>query len=120
MNAVNVVPPELKHEQARPGLSSSMQRLQVSPLNLFVIQEYMVEGAVYDGVEPILEPIESCCIRYPEVDHHPATPCVALGSVDRRGGAVNARCCVALGRVVDRVMAQTRPRVEYVASEDTV
>ena len=89
-----------------------MQRLYVLPLSLFVVQEYVVEGAVDNGVEPILEPVESCCIRYSKVDRHPGTLRVAFGSVDCRGRAVDARCRVALRRVVDRVMARTRPRVQ--------
>jgi hypothetical protein len=48
MNTVDVVPPELEHEQPRPGLGGAMQRLQVLP--------DVIEGAVADRVEPILDP----------------------------------------------------------------
>jgi hypothetical protein len=94
-----------------PGLVAR-RRLQVLPLNLFVVQEDVVEGAVDDRVEPILEPVESCCIRDPEVDRRAGTLRVAFGPINRRPGAVNARCHIALRREVDRVMARTRSRVE--------
>jgi hypothetical protein len=103
-----------------PGLVARCQRAQVLSLNLFVVQEYVVEGAVDDGVETIFEPVESCRIRHPEVDRYSGALRVALGSVDRRGGAVNSRRGVALRCVVDRMMAWTRPGVEHFACQSAV
>src|SRR6266853_1133004 len=120
MNSVYVVPPELEHEQPCPGFGGPMQCSQVLSLNLSIVQEYVIEGAIDDGVEPIFEAIEACRIRYPEIDRHSGTLRVALGSVDRRWGAVNASCRITLRRVVDRVMARTRSRIEYLASQSTV
>lgn len=97
-----------------------MQRLQVLPLNLFVVQEDAVDGAVDDRVEPILEPVQSCWIRDPQVDPRPSTLRVAFGAINRRRGAVNTRCRVALRREVDRVMARTRSRVEDLAAQSAI
>src|SRR5262249_60936034 len=88
MNAVDVVPPELEREQPRPGFGSSMQRSHVLSLNLPVVHEYVVKGAVDDWVEPIRELVESRGVRYAEVDRHSSTLSVAWRGRSRRGGGV--------------------------------
>ena len=85
MNAVDVVPPELEREQPRPGFGSSMQRSHVLSLNLPVVHEYVVKGAVDDWVEPIRELVESRGVRYAEVDRHSSTLRVAWRGRSRRG-----------------------------------
>jgi len=59
-----------------------MQCSQVLSLSLSVVQEYVIEGAVDDGVEPIFEPVEACRIR------------------DRKSTDTPARCALRLARSI--------------------
>lgn len=97
-----------------------MQGLHVLGLDLFVVEEHVVEGAVDDGVEPILQAVEPGRIGHLEVHPYPCAFRVALGLLYRRQRRVDPGGRVSLGCVVDRVMSRAGSGIEHLAPHSAV
>src|SRR6202011_3385153 len=89
--AVDVVRDELEHIQARTRPGSAMQRLRIRLLQVGYRAENVVEGAVDDGVEPVLQSLQFGRLGDLEIHRDTGFVRVRPRALDSGGRCIDAR-----------------------------
>lgn len=100
------------HPACWPGAAPAHSTLQLGRG-----AEGVVEGAIDDGVEPAVQPVERGGVADLEVHRHPRLTRVVPSPLDGRDRPVDPGGRISLGGVVDRVVPGPGARVEHLTSD---